>query len=164
MNTGSILKLTFAIAMFSNLIAFGQEVDSSIPGNHPKTNMERKDINSPKVPRYSTLFPHAVQVDKFVFVSGTPGYDLATGKVVSDDLEAQTRQCYKNLSAILEEAGTNLSNVVKITQFVVSGSDMTVVNKVFKEFFPDVAPARSSPMVSPFPAGILISMECIAVK
>lgn len=47
---------------------------------------------------------------------------------------------------------------------MVTGNDFSVVNKVYQEFFPENAPARSTPQVMPFPAGILISIECIAAN
>ena len=125
--------------------------------------MSRQNLNTPKAPRMSQTFPQAVIAEKFIFVSGTPGLDLATGKVVSDDFEAQTRQCFRNISVILEEAGSNLSNVVKTTIFMVAGNDFNIVNKVYAEFWPDNPPARSAPQVLPFPAGILISVECIGL-
>ena len=146
----------------------GVAQNSKLPVTGYDLMIERKNITSSKVARYSPLFPHAVIADKFIFVSGMPGYDPVSGKIVSDDLEAQTRQCYLNIKIVLEEAGGDLSKIVKITQFVVAGGDMSVVNKVFKEFFPDIAiaPARSSPMVMPFPAGtgILVSVECTALR
>jgi len=51
----------------------------------------------------------------FIFVSGTPGLDLGTGKVVSDSFEEQARQSFRNIGIILEEAGSHLSKVVKTT-------------------------------------------------
>jgi 2-iminobutanoate/2-iminopropanoate deaminase len=123
----------------------------------------RKNFNTPKAPRMSQAFPQAVIVEKFIFVSGTPGLDLQTGKVVSDSFEDQTRQCFQNIKVILEEAGSNIENVVKTTIFMVTGNDFSVINKVYGEFFPENPPARSTPQVMPFPAGILISVECIAL-
>jgi 2-iminobutanoate/2-iminopropanoate deaminase len=110
----------------------------------------------------SEVFPQAVIADGLIFLSGMPGLDPATGRVISNDFEAQTRLCFSNIKIILEEAGSNLSKVVKTTVFMVSGNDFAVINKVYREFFPDNAPARSTPQVMPFPAGILISVECIA--
>ena len=122
-----------------------------------------KSFNTVKAPRMSQVFPQAVVADSFIFVSGTPGLDLNSGQVVSDDFEEQTRQCFKNIQVILEEAGSSMSKVVKTTIFMVNGNDFSVVNKIYSEFFPENPPARSTPQVMPFPAGILISIECIAL-
>jgi 2-iminobutanoate/2-iminopropanoate deaminase len=124
---------------------------------------ERKNFNTPRAPRMSLAFPQAVLAEKFVFISGTPGLDLTTGKVVSDSFEDQTRQSFQNIKIILEEAGSSINNVVKTTIFMVAGNDFSIINKVYSEFFPENPPARSTPQVMPFPAGILISVECIAL-
>jgi 2-iminobutanoate/2-iminopropanoate deaminase len=124
---------------------------------------QRQNFNTEKVPRMSQLFPQAVIADKFVFLSGTPGLDPASGKLISDQFEDQARQCFANIKLILEEAGSSLANIVKTTVFVVTGNDFSIVNKVYTEFFPEHAPARSVPQVMPFPGGILISVECIAL-
>src|ERR1700759_4437253 len=129
-----------------------------------KNMAEPKNFNTPKAPRMSQAFPQAVIAEKFIFISGTPGLDLVTGKVVSDSFEDQTRQCFQNIKIILEEAGSSLSKVVKTTIFMVTGNDFSVINKVYTEFFPENPPARSTPQVMPFPAGILISVECIALQ
>ena len=124
----------------------------------------RMSFNTPKAPRMSDVFPQAVIADNLIFLSGMPALDTATGRVVSSDFETQTRLCFSNLKTVLEEAGSDLSKVVKTTVFMVSGNDFSVINKVYREFFPENAPARSTPQVMPFPAGILISVECIAQR
>src|SRR5882757_4434465 len=123
----------------------------------------RKNFNTPKAPRMSQAFPQAVITEKFIFVSGTPGLDLHSGQVVNDSFEDQTRQCFQNIKMILEEAGSSINNVVKTTIFMVAGNDFSIINKVYGEFFPENPPSRSTPQVLPFPAGILISVECIAL-
>lgn len=125
--------------------------------------MEKTNFNTAKAPIMSQAFPQAVIAGGFIFVSGTPGLDLGTGKVVSDDFEEQVRQSFQNIGIILEQAGSHLSKVVKTTIFMVAGNDFSVINKVYGEFFPENPPARSTPQVMPFPAGILISIECIAM-
>jgi 2-iminobutanoate/2-iminopropanoate deaminase len=122
----------------------------------------RKNFNTTKAPRMGDVFPQAVIAGDLIFLSGMPGYDPATGRVVSSDFEAQVRQCFANIKTVLEEAGSSLPKVVKTTIFMVSGNDFAVINKVYRECFPENAPARSTPQVMPFPAGILISVECIA--
>ena len=118
-----------------------------------------KNFNTSRVPRMTDVFPQAVITDGFIFLSGTPGLDPVTGLVVSDSFEDQLRQCFQNIKTILEEAGSDISKVVKTTLFMVTGNDFAIVNKVYAEFFVANAPARSTPQVMPFPAGILISVE-----
>lgn len=122
----------------------------------------RKNFNTPKVPRMTEVFPQAVIADKFIFLSGTPGFNPLTGQL-SESFEEQARQSFLNIKSILEEAGSSLDKIVKTTVFMVSGNDFSILNKVYAEIFPDTAPARSTPQVMPFPTGILISVECIAL-
>ena len=124
----------------------------------------RKNVHSDRAPKMSETFPQAVMAENFIFLSGMPGLDLATGKVVSANFEDQVRQSFENIKIILEDAGSSLAKVVKTTIFMVTGNDFSVINKVYKEFFPENAPARSTPQVMPFPAGILVSVECIALR
>jgi len=121
-----------------------------------------KSINTKKVPRMTDVFPQAVIADKFVFVSGTTGVDPSTGKL-SERFEEQAKQCFMNIQTILEEAGSSINKIVKTTVFMVAGNDFGVLNKVYAGVFPGNAPARSTPQVMPFPSGILISVECIAL-
>jgi len=108
-------------------------------------------------------YPQAVITDEFIFLSGMPGLDPITGKVNSENFEDQARQCFLNIKTVLEEAGSNMAKIVKTTIFMVVGNDFSVINKIYGEFFPENAPARSTPQVMPFPAGIMISVECIAL-
>ncbi len=122
----------------------------------------RKNFNTSKVPRMSEVFPQAVIADKFIFISGTTGFNPRTGKL-NDSFEEQAMQSFMNIKIILEELGSSMDKIVKTTVFMVSGNDFSMLNKVYGEVFPENAPARSTPQVMPFPAGILISVECIAL-
>lgn len=125
--------------------------------------MEKKNFNTDKAPRMSQVFPQAVIADKFIFLSGTPGLDIISGQVVSDNFEDQARKSFQDIKNILEAAGSDMSKVVKTTVFMVTGNDFAILNKVYTEFFGTNSPARSTPQVMPFPGGILLSVECIAL-
>ena len=124
--------------------------------------MDRQNFNTSKVPRTTEVFPQAVIAGNFIFISGTPGFNATTGKL-SDSFEEQAVQSFLNIKTILEELGSSMNKIVKTTVFMVSGNDFSILNKVYAAVFPENAPARSTPQVMPFPAGILISVECIAV-
>ena len=126
--------------------------------------LKGRSFNTVDVPRMTDVFPQAVITDSFIFLSGTTGLDPHSGLVISDDFEEQTRQALNNIKTILEAAGSSVDKIVKTTLYMVTGNDFAIVNKVYKEFFPSNAPARSTPQVMPFPGGILMSIECIALK
>ena len=108
------------------------------------------------------MFPQAVVANNLIFISGTTGFNPSTGKL-SDSFEEQAKKPFSNIKTILEELGNSLDKIVKTTVFMVSGNDFSVLDKVYAEVFPENAPARSAPQVMPFPAGILISVECVAL-
>lgn len=124
--------------------------------------MAKQNFNTAKVPRTTDVFPQAVVADNLIFISGTPGFNPGTGKL-SNGFEEQAVQAFMNIKIILEELGSSMDKIVKTTVFMVSGNDFSVLNKVYAEVFPENAPARSTPQVMPFPAGILISVECVAL-
>lgn len=98
-----------------------------------------------------------------VFVSGQIPLDPATGSVVSEDIEAQTRQSIRNLAAILTEAGAKLENVVKTTVFLSDMNDFASMNAVYTEFFDKNCPARSAVQVARLPKDVRVEIEAIAV-
>jgi len=92
--------------------------------------MTRKNFNTTKVVRMTDAFPQAVITDNYIFLSGMPGLDPITGKVNNDNFEDQARQCFLNIKTVLEEAGSNMSKIVKTTIFMVSANDFSIINKI----------------------------------
>ena len=84
----------------------------------------------------------AVVDGEWVFVSGTTGYDYATGEI-SDDPVEQTRQCFRNISRALEEAGSGLRDVVRVVAYLTDLDSFDDVAKVFGEHLMDVRPAST---------------------
>lgn len=127
--------------------------------------MEPKVFNTTKVPRTNMVIPQAVIAGNLIFVSGVVGVDPETGKLIVGGFEEQAMQAFKNIQTILEEVGSGLDKIVKTTIFMVGGQDpdLSIINKVYSNFFPVFTPARSAPQVMPFPGGILVSVECIAL-
>jgi 2-iminobutanoate/2-iminopropanoate deaminase len=125
-----------------------------------------RNFNTAKVIRTNFAFPQAVIAGDLIFVSGTVGMDTSTGKLIGDTFEEQAVQAFSNVRTILEEAGSSLDKIVKTTIYMVSGcdSDFKIINKIYSDFFPTNPPARSAPQVMPFPGGVLISVECIAIN
>ena len=127
--------------------------------------METQMFNTPNVPRSNTVFPQAVIAGNLIFLSGTTGVDPQTGKLIEGGYEQQLVQTFRNIKTILDDAGRSMDKIIKTTVFMVAGvdPDFSVINKVYSNVFPVLAPARSAPQVMPFPGGILVSVECIAL-
>jgi len=118
-------------------------------------------VESSRVPRLGP-YSQAVRVGNLIYTAGQPGIDPATGKVAGDAFEAQARQAFANLAAALEDGGSRLARVIKVTCFITDASAFPILNTLFAEFFPDSPPARSGPIVQ-LPKGLLFSIEAIAV-
>jgi 2-iminobutanoate/2-iminopropanoate deaminase len=106
-------------------------------------------------------YSQAVVANGFVFCSGTPGIDPATGKV-AEGIAAQTEQALTNLAAVLAAAGSSMAALVKTTIFYTDVADFPVINEIYARHVPVPPPARSAPAGALFPRGILISIEAVA--
>jgi 2-iminobutanoate/2-iminopropanoate deaminase len=104
-----------------------------------------------------------VRAGGFVFVSGQPGIDPATGEVPGADFAAQARQAFANLAAVLDAAGSRPDLVVSTTVLVADQADFAELNLRFAEFFPTDPPARMTMQV-PLPRGLRISIGCTAIE
>lgn len=108
-------------------------------------------------------YSQAVKTKNMVFCSGQIPIDPSTGEFVSDDVAEQTAQVLKNLSAVLEAAGTDLNNVVKTTVFLADMNDFTAMNKVYAEYFSTNKPARATVQAARLPKDARVEIECIAL-
>lgn len=107
-------------------------------------------------------YSQGIALENLVFVSGQLPIDPATGSFVNGDIKELTRQCIRNIGAILEASGTGLNNVIKTTIFVSDLSNFAAVNEAYAEFFGEAVPARSCVQVSAIPKGAAIEIEAIA--
>lgn len=108
-------------------------------------------------------YSQAVKTESMVFCSGQIPIDPQTGEFVSDDVTDQTHQVLKNLSAVLNAAGTSLNNVVKTTVFLADMNDFTAMNEVYAEYFNENKPARATVQAARLPKDARVEIECIAV-
>jgi 2-iminobutanoate/2-iminopropanoate deaminase len=121
----------------------------------------QKIIDSPRVPRLGP-YSQAVRVGDFIFTAGQAGIDPTSGAVAGDDFEAQARQAFMNLRTLLEDAGSGMDQVIKVTCFVADPDAFSRLNELFSEYFSINPPVRSTPMVS-LPRGLKFSIDAIAV-
>jgi 4-hydroxy-4-methyl-2-oxoglutarate aldolase len=104
-----------------------------------------------------------VRTDNLLFTCGMPPIDCATGEIVTGPIEVQTRASLNALKTTLEQAGSSLANVLKVTIYVTDPAMMSGVNAVYREFFAGAWPARTSAAIRPWPLPFDIEIECVAV-
>jgi 2-iminobutanoate/2-iminopropanoate deaminase len=97
-----------------------------------------------------------------VFVAGQVGLDPETNQVVEGGIEAQTEQAMKNVSAVLEEAGSSLSSILKASIFLVDFGDFPAMNEVYARFVGPEFPARATVQIAGLPMGALVEIEVVA--
>jgi 2-iminobutanoate/2-iminopropanoate deaminase len=117
-------------------------------------------LESSRVPRIGP-YSQAVRVGDLLFTAGQPGINPKTGLVAGPSFEDQARQAFENLRAVLEDAGSGLGQVVRVTCFMADAEAFGTLNELFREYFPAEPPVRSTPIVS-LPRGLLFSIDAIA--
>jgi 2-iminobutanoate/2-iminopropanoate deaminase len=103
-----------------------------------------------------------VKCGGFLFVSGQGPLDPTTKAVVSGDIAEQTRVTLDNVRAVLEAGGTSLANVVRVGVYLRSMQDFPAFNRVFKEYFQGVQPARTTVEAAPPRHGVNVEIDAIA--
>ena len=124
----------------------------------------KKVIATTNAPAAIGPYSQAVQVGNMLFASGQLGIDPATGNFVEGAVKEQTAQAFKNVKAILTEAGLDISDVVKTTVFLADIGDFGAMNEVYASQFEGAFPARSAVAVKTLPKNGLVEIEVIAVK
>lgn len=114
------------------------------------------------IPKAIGPYSVSVRAGDFLFCSGQIPLDPETMQILGTTAAEQTHQVLKNLSAVLQNAGCDLSHVVKTTIFLKSMADFAAVNEVYGQYFKDNFPARSTVEVSCLPKNALVEIEAIA--
>ncbi|MCD8509402.1 MAG: RidA family protein [Bacillus sp. (in: Bacteria)] len=125
--------------------------------------MTKEVVATKNAPGAIGPYSQAVITGNFVYSSGQLGMDPETGELL-EGLEAQTKQVFKNIEAVLEAAGCTMANVVKATVFMKNMDDFAAVNAIYAEQFAEPFPARSAVEVARLPKDGLVEIEVIAVK
>ncbi len=123
----------------------------------------RSVVQTASAPKAIGPYSQAILANGFVFCSGQIPLDATTGNIVVGGIEAQTHQVLKNLSAVLQAAGSDLQHVVKTTVFLASMNDFVAMNGVYATYFSQDPPGRSAVEVAKLPRGALVEIEAIAV-
>ena len=123
--------------------------------------MAKEIIATTNAPGAVGPYVQAVKVNGMVYCSGQLGIDPAVGKM-PEGVEAQAHCSMKNMGAILKEAGSDYSKIVKTTIFLADMNDFAKVNEIYKSYLGEEYPARSCVQVAKLPLGGLVEVECIA--
>ena len=124
--------------------------------------MTRMIIDTPTAPKSPPSYSQAVKAAGLVFVSGTAPVDLATGQIVEGPVEVQVAQCLRNISAILEAAGSSLEKAVSATLVLADEEDFAAANQEWLKWFPVDPPARQGAKLPVRIPGLKISIAMIA--
>lgn len=123
----------------------------------------KKIINTAKAPKAIGPYNQAVKAGSTLYVSGQLGLDPKTMEFVGSDVESQSEQVFKNMDAILSEAGMTFANVVKTTVLLSDINDFAKVNVVYQQYFKEPYPARAAYAVANLPKLAKVEVEAIAV-
>jgi 2-iminobutanoate/2-iminopropanoate deaminase len=122
-----------------------------------------RSVQAEGLPKPVGPYSPGMVFDRLVFVSGQGAIDPATGQLAGLDIESQTEQVFRNLSAILRAAGTDLSHVLRCGVFLVDMREFAAMNAVYARIFGDHRPARTTVAVSSLPhAGLRVEIDAVA--
>jgi 2-iminobutanoate/2-iminopropanoate deaminase len=122
----------------------------------------KRTIHSENGPPAQGPYSHAVAWADLIFVSGQGPVDPQTGEVAHGDLEAEATLTLKNLETVLNDCGSSLDNVLKITVFLSDMDDFGPFNEIYKRFFKIDYPARTCVQAGRLPLGIKVEIDAIA--
>jgi 2-iminobutanoate/2-iminopropanoate deaminase len=124
----------------------------------------RQSIRTEKAPQAIGPYSQAIRAGGLIFASGQIPTDPATGQFVPGGITEQTEQVLRNLSAVLEEAGSSLDRVVKTTVFLADMNDFAAMNEVYGRYFAgDAPPARATVEAARLPRDARVEIELIAL-
>jgi 2-iminobutanoate/2-iminopropanoate deaminase len=129
-----------------------------------KIKTMKKIISTSKAPAAIGPYSQAVELNNTLYISGQIPINPEIGKIVDGDISEQTEQVFKNIAAILEEAGYSFSDVVKSTCLLSDISDFKAMNEIYGKYYSANQPARAAFAVKALPMNALIEIETIAMK
>ena len=133
-----------------------------------------RSFNSSRAPEPVGPYPHAKRIGNLLFLSGVgprkkgdkdiPGVTFSdNGEMLNYDIEVQCKAVFDNVRFILEDAGSSWSNLIDITVFLTNmNEDFSTFNRIYKDYFSDVQPCRTTVEVTALPTPISIELKCIA--
>lgn len=124
----------------------------------------KKPVSTAQAPKAVGPYSQAISAGGTTYCSGQIGLDPATGAIVEGGVAPQAEQVFRNLRAVVEAAGADFSDVVKVNLFLVDMGDFQVVNEIMARQFEEPFPARAAVGVAALPLGALVEAEAIVVS
>lgn len=121
-------------------------------------------VATERAPRAIGPYSQAISTPSYIFTAGQVGMDPATTELVAGGISEQTDRVLRNLSGVLEAAGSSLQQVVKTTVFLADMADFAAMNAVYEKHFGKHKPARSTVAVAQLPKMARVEIEAIALK
>ena len=125
--------------------------------------MTRRVVHTNGAPAAVGPYSQAISANGFVFCSGQIPLDPQSGELVEGSIGDQTRRCMESLRAVLEEAGSGLDRLVKVTAYLADIADYADFNDAYGAFVGEIPPARAAFAVKDLPKGARIEIECVAL-
>lgn len=126
--------------------------------------MKHRQIRTDLAPDPIGPYSQATELNGMIFTSGQIAINPKTGQLIEGDVRQQSELVFENLQAVLNAAGSSLSQVVKTTIFLSDMSEFAIVNEVYAHYFSQALPARSTVEVSRLPKDVRVEVDCIAYK
>lgn len=124
--------------------------------------MPKQAVASPDAPKAIGPYSAALRVGQLLFVSGQVPFDPETGAMVEGDIGAMTRRVLQNIGALLGAAGLTHAHVVRTTVYLADMDDFAAMNDVYRTFFSEPYPARSTVQAARLPRDARVEIDVIA--
>lgn len=126
-----------------------------------KHNMSKEIIHTPHAPQAIGTYSQAIKVDNTVYLSGQIPLVPETMEVIDGDIQNQIHQVFKNLKAVANAAGGDLSDIVKLNVYLTDLSNFPIVNEIMGQYFAQPYPARAAIGVASLPKAVGVEMDAI---
>ena len=126
--------------------------------------MKKTAISSPRAPKAIGPYSSALRAGDWLFVSGQVPFDPATSQMIDGDIGAQTRRVLDSIGALVSDAGLTLADVVRTTVFLADMNDFAAMNEVYRTYFSEPYPARSTVQAARLPRDARIEIDAVAYR
>jgi 2-iminobutanoate/2-iminopropanoate deaminase len=125
--------------------------------------MKMDYVATPDAPKAIGPYSQAIKANGLVFTSGQISLDPTTGELVTGSFEDQVHRVFRNLEAVLREAGTSFDRVVKATVYVTDLGNFQTLNSIYAKYFGEHKPARTTIQAAALPKGSAVEIDLIAL-